>query len=406
MAAGLRRMVALGPAGTIYPGSAQDYRAYDNARSFSETGTRWVRLWADWPTLMPRRDQPDAVRMAALDDQVARARAAGLKVILTVYRFPGWANGTDALSAEQLAATMPDRRTQSQTDSQAKSLLFRYPDDVSPASAWARWIRLLVTRYSRNSLTRPTPAAYVDALELANEPNHMWWPQQAPSTTSNPYDQGTPILHRVLARMFKTARSATDGYGGEPMLMGPGTSDDTANSRLRTSYRTTTSNVLDELATLGFSPGAKFAWSLHNYADVTYDQGAGSTAPDAATNAARQTNRVADTRKLLVGRWAGWPAGSASAPGVWITEGGVTLASIASRWGITDPVQQRAKQADLIQRSWNRMLGDTEGAGVGMLGIYLFYSDPNFDSGLRDPFELGGAARAAHATWGALPSFA
>jgi hypothetical protein len=106
-----------------------------------------------------------------------------------------------------------------------------------------------------------------------------------------------------------------------------------------------------------------------------------------------------------VGSWAGWPSGSAANPYLFITEGGVTLASIQSRWGITDPAGQRAKQAELIQRNWTRMTSPDQGAGVGMVANYLFCSDPNFDCGLCDVPGTGGP-RPAYSAWGALPAFA
>jgi hypothetical protein len=152
-------------------------------------------------------------------------------------------------------------------------------------------------------------------------------------------------------------------------------------------------------------PGAKFAWSHHNYTDVTYDQGAGSTFPTAATDTTRLTNRAADTRRRLVGRWAGWPAADAKNPQILLTEGGVTLPNIGARWGIADPAAQRAKQAELLQRNWNRMVGTTEGAGIAMLAQYLWYTDPNYDDGLCETFESGGATRPAYKTWKAMPSF-
>jgi hypothetical protein len=400
-----RRMVVLGPAGTMYAGSPQDYRTADNRRFFSETHTGWVRLWADWPTVMPTKGTTSSSALASLDAQISQARADGLKVILTTYRFPGWANGTAALTAAQLAATMPDRRRATQDDSAAKSLLMRYPSSVSSTSDWGKWIGLLVARYSRGNSSRPNKSAYVDCLEIANEPNHTWWPQQSASATADPYAKGSPTIHKVLAQMFKTAKGFTSSYGGEPFLMGPGTSDDLSDGRLTTSYSTLTSSLLAELRRIGFSPGAKFIWSVHNYADVTYDQGPGSTAPDAATRSSRQTNNVAATRALLVGGWAGWPSGSAADPYLFITEGGVTLASIQSRWGITDPAAQRAKQAELIQRNWARMTSADQGAGVGMVSNYLFGSDPSFDCGLCDVPGTGGP-RPAYAAWGALPAFA
>ena len=170
MAADLRRMVALGPAGVISPGGSQDLRAFENRRFFRETATRWVRMWADWPSLAPARDQLDDARLQALDAQIVQARRDGLRVILTLYRFPTWANGTDALTPEQLAATMTDRRTANQDDTQAKLLLFRYPDDVSVDSDWGRFVDLLAGRYSRANLARPSLEAVVDVLELSTSP--------------------------------------------------------------------------------------------------------------------------------------------------------------------------------------------------------------------------------------------
>ena len=71
--------MALGPAGCIAPGCPQDLRAAGNRALLAESGTRWVRLWADWPTLMPAPGTFAADRVAALDDQLAqrtRRRAA------------------------------------------------------------------------------------------------------------------------------------------------------------------------------------------------------------------------------------------------------------------------------------------------------------------------------------------
>lgn len=407
MAADLRRMVALGPAGIIFPGGAQDLRANENQRFFRETATRWVRMWADWPSLAPTRDQIDATRLAALDGQIAQARRGGLRVILTLYRFPTWANGTAELTQGQLAATMPDRRTAGQSDLQAKSLLFRYPDDVSPDGDWGRFVDLLAARYSRANPARPSLEAAVDVLELANEPNLQWWPQMGPSATpGDPFAAGPVIVDQVVARMFASAQTIVTRYGGEPMLAGPGCADIIDTNRLRTGYASLAARLLAGLAPTGFVPGPRFAWTHHNYSDVTFDLGPGSTAPDAGTDPTRQLNRTADMRRRLVGAWAGWPSGSSTDPGVLVTEGGVTLRNIELRWGIPDPAAQRAKQADLLRRNWARMSAGAEGAGVGMVCNYLWYTDPNFDSGLCDTVEAGGATRAAYDAWAALPSYA
>src|SRR3954452_5921047 len=141
MAADLRRMVVLGPIGTIQPGSSHDYRQAGNRRFFAETGTRWVRMWADWPTLMPDASGFAPAIIDSLDEQIALARRDGLRIVLTLYRFPTWANGVDQMSQAQLDLTMPDRKaTAASQPTSAKSVLFRYPADVSPGSAWADFV--------------------------------------------------------------------------------------------------------------------------------------------------------------------------------------------------------------------------------------------------------------------------
>jgi hypothetical protein len=401
MAAGLRRCVVLGPAGTIQPGGPQDYRVGTNRFWLKDSGTRWVRLWADWPSLMPVADQLDPMRMEACDTQIAQARADGLRIVLTPYRFPTWANGTDALTPEQLAATMPDRRAAGQPDTRAKSLLFRYPDDLSATSAFGRFLRLLIERYDPRGSTTS-----IDVLELCNEPNLQWWPQQGSSTTTNPYDRGPIVVHDAVVRMFVTARQIADEVGSDIVLAGPGSADLTAGNRLRTGYHSLAERILADLDAAGVVPGPRFAWTHHNYSDVTYDQGPGSTAPDAATNPARQTNLTADMRSRLVGRWAGWPAGDAGDPQLLLTEGGATLNSIQARYGLTDPAQQRRKQAELIQRNWDRMASDGgDGAGIAMTSQYLLYTTATFDSGLCEEYEAGGATRPSYETWKGLPSF-
>lgn len=226
-----------------------------------------------------------------------------------------------------------------------------------------------------------------------------------PSTTGDPYGAGPLVVHDAVARMFVTAKAITARYANEPLLAGPGCSDGTDTNRIKTGYASLANRLLSTLGAQGFVAGPSFVFTHHNYTDVTYDQGAGSTAPDAAGNPTRATNRAADMRRRLVGQWAGWPNGNAANPGLWLTEGGVTSASLAASWAIADAAGQRAKAADLIRRNWNRMYNGAEGAGVAITSSYLWYTDPNFDSGLCETFENGGAKRPAYSTWRGLPSF-
>jgi hypothetical protein len=329
-----KRCVALGPAGCIAPGCPQDLRAGDNRALLAQSGTGLVRLWADWPTLMPAPGTFALDRLGALDDQIAQARADGLRTILTLYRFPPWVNGV-----AQAAAFMP-------------------PADLSARGPWGQFVAAMIGRYG----------ATIDALELSNEPNLQWTARR--------------VAPETVASMFVTAQRIADDLGSRVVLAGPGVSDVRG-------YDDFTERLLDELARRRFVAGPRFAWTHHNYSDVAY-----------------ATKRTAAVRRRLVGRWAGWPNGDAGDPQLLITEGGVTLRTIARRFGIADPAAQRVKQADLLQAAWERLADSPDGAGVALVTQYLFHTDPRFDSGLCETAESGGARRPAFEAWRALPSVA
>ena len=311
-----RRCVALGPAGCIAPGCPQDLRAGGNRALLADSGTHWVRLWADWPTLMPAPGTFAADRAAALGDQLAVARADGLRTILTLYRTPAWAGR-----------------------------------GVAAAPPWERFVQWVIASYGPQ----------LDVLELCNEPNL----------------QGT--APETVAAMFVTAQRIAGDLGDRLVLAGPATSDIAGYDRF-------TDRLLDALDARGFVAGPRFAWTHHNYADVAYG-----------------TSRTADVRGRLVGRWAGWPAGDAGDPQILVTEGGVTLRTIARRLHISGPAAQRAKQGELLSAAFERLAGP-DGAGVALVTQYLFHTDPRYDSGLCEAAEYGGARRPAFEAWRALPS--
>ena len=108
MSVELRKILDIGPGGVIMPGSAQDLRYAGNAGYYAETGTPWIRMWADWPSLQPDGAyapddprSPGRLNLQALDEQIRLARANGLRVLLMPYRFPTWANGTAELAAQR-----------------------------------------------------------------------------------------------------------------------------------------------------------------------------------------------------------------------------------------------------------------------------------------------------------------
>jgi hypothetical protein len=299
------RCVTLGANGVINPGSSQDYRS---CRGFlRETGTTWVRIWADWPSLQPEADRPPdagsgAWRVVELDKQIAAANTDAVRVILTSYRFPSWANGS--------------------------SLGFKLPSDLRPGSAWAGWIEFLLHRYGDGKIA---------GLELVNEPN----------------TQVSPVVsaHQAVAQMFQTGQSIAATQPKPPLLVGPSTSDSTQSSSSAVPYDAFTRLLLDELDRIGFEPGPSFAWAHHNYTDVEHNESA----------------RAETTRDLLVGRWAGWPHTDAADPVILIPEGGARLNKIAELYGVSDP---RTLQAELIRRNWSRMAGHAWAAMLGQYLFY------------------------------------
>ncbi len=198
----LRRCVSLGANGVINPGSTQDYRS---CRAFLlETGTTWVRLWADWPSLQPESHlAPDrgtgAWRLLELDKQIAQANADGISVILCSYRFPTWANGTASLTAAQDAAyQLEDRIAEGGDPASRKGLGFKLPADFGTNSAWASWIDFLVRRYSEHSPSRR-------ATIPSRRPCSTSWPASA--SRLDPGSRGRITTTRTSSTTRARARS-------------------------------------------------------------------------------------------------------------------------------------------------------------------------------------------------------
>src|SRR4051794_9846731 len=189
--------------------------------------------------------------------------------------------------------------------------------------------------------------------------------------------------------MFVTAQTVASRHLAKPLLVGPATSDGIEDDPARTDSDIFTRDLLDALDARGFAPGPNFAWSHHSYADVEEEL-------------AGEANRAVAVRAALEGRWPGWPTGDPAQPGLLITETGVRLDRIATLYGLPDPAAARLRQAELIDRYWNRIQFGPEGAGVGMVCQYLFVPDANYDSGLCD---LDGTPRPAYAAGAKPPAF-
>ena len=329
----LARGVALGPGGV---GDEQRYGS--NRRYIAETGCSWVRLWAEWPKLQPRPDAPPDFR--ALDAEIAAARADGLKVMLTAWRYPRWANGTARLTPEQDARyELRDRLDPGADPARRKDLTFRPPDDLGPDSAFGRWLAALGRRD-------------VDAIEVVNEPNLQLWPQTG--------------VHEAVARMIATAR---DAIGDGPAVVGPATSDRVGSNRLSTDHLDFARALISELEV------RPDAWSHHTYGDVENDT----------------AERLAAAGRLVRAAWPDMP--------IQVTETGARLTSIARAERLRDDTVVRRRQAELISRGYERLRTGKAGAGVELVLQYLFITDINYDSGLC---ELDGRPRPSYFAWAQL----
>jgi hypothetical protein len=408
---------------------------YRIGRFHVETGTLTTRIWASWkwlqpygPTANPATDTTpynsgpgwyayspgspaDYVR--ELDNEIAVARSLGLRVILTFWEFPRWANDTadkdfntyDPCNQHEADGRPSNRLT---ADGDLKLLELGPPSWVSSGSYWGKALEFLIARY-RTQLY---------FLEIMNEPNNQWWPQRQ-------CDNSAPTAYCIASQMFQTAQTLQRAYGGLPLLMAPGTSDVVGDSRAQTSYKTFigpgSATLLQGLSYWNFGADDKFAWSHHNYADVLHDIGEHSTSPEPTISHSAGGTRAHDVRERLKGYWTGWPNGDAQNPYVMITEGGANLSRIGEIYSINaatypDPTDLRnaleAKQAALLERNYKRMKGDADASysaadapGIGMISNYLWYSPIDLeppDTGLvrRFRFDWGdNFKRPAYFSW-------
>src|SRR5215207_970318 len=337
----LARGVALGPGGI---GDEQRYPT--NRRYIAETGCAWVRLWAEWPKLQPDPKKPPD--FGRLDAEIEAARADGLKVMLTSWRYPRWSNGTARLTGKQDEAFQQAARFRLGGDpARRKDLTFRVPADLTSGSPYGRWLAALGERD-------------IDAIEVVNEPNHQLWPQTH--------------VHMAVARMMITGREVLPP---SITLVGPATADRTGGGQLDTDHLDFARALLDELDAVGFRPDERTAWSHHNYGDVESDS----------------IDRIAAATAVVRGRWPDTQ--------IVVTESGARLTTIAREENLRDDVVVRRRQAELIARGYERLRTDLVLAEVQMVLQYLFITDMNYDSGLC---ELDGRPRPAYYAWAELPT--
>lgn len=451
MARRLQKCVALAPIDTsndplVAP--ASDVRRED-VRSFlaadpSGAGASWVRVWADW--LDVQETGPSTLRIDLIDalaENIALARQSGKRVMLTTRSYPLWSNGMGDVAETEASpgfdpnhpgwvATVGDRRRAAGT--RLKLRRFRYPGDaaagarsidVGPGSPWALWITFLAAyfnpvRDAALNIPEPyrsllgglqvRPDAWIDALEFVNEPNGPeMWPQRDA--------EGKLVAADVVAEMFRTVQGIQQGLGATPgpIFVGPATSDVLGvSNRMLTSVDDFTVAVLQHLRAIKVVPGKRFAWSHHNYTDITracWRMPKDGKAPRTAKGRKHpKTNRTQLVRQLLQREgWAGWPKGRAGDPRILLTEGGVQREKLTAKPGTKLEKEHERLLADALKR-----LRDEGGAGKGvdMVTHFLIYTTATFDSGLVElpaapglptPEALERLKRRAYHAWRTAP---
>jgi hypothetical protein len=342
-----------------------DYRFWGNREFVKQSRTSWIKLWVSWADLQreaPRTreqsweqldDAPGGESwLRRLDGQVKAANDDGVRVIVTLFHaFPAWSSG----------ATGPD------PVSPRKPAEQKLPTALDPDSPWGWFVSHLCARY-RESRPRNPDGASIDALEICNEPNLLYWPQED--------------VVRAVAQMIRSAERISASLGG-PAILAPATSDYPDQDQesdvgvLAQGWPGFTERLLTELGDL--RPEVPLLWTQHNFNDVQR--------PEERTRAKR-------VLELLASK--GWPT---QVQPLWLTEGGYNLHPNE------DESRAQLRQAHLIEANFQHMRNDRR---VYLWTQHTITDKPgnDFKSGLRGDFIPGqgvGAPRPAWRTWRELP---
>lgn len=370
-----------------------------------------VSLWIFWPLVQPAAPEPftlagsfaqlsdpgnpAAEAIAVLDEQIARADADGVKVILTVFQsFPEWSHPQAPLDP----ALDPTHGGAGYPEQGRRGHGARVPDDPGDDGPWAWFIAWCCARWADTG-GAPTPGAglggaavgnprggRLDWLAPMNEPNLVWWPQR-----SERFPDGTIVSY--VAEQMRTAAAVAARYrNGAALPQGPAlllpnladVLDEDDDPARGTPWRAFTTGLLTQLA--GWRPETPVGWALHNYSDVK--RGPQRDGPG------RGRWRTQESAELLAA--AGWPD-----PAVWLTEGGYQFAVRSAggdRWAVdpaktADPAQPDAfaEQVTLLRANWEAM----SGLPVRLWTQYQVNDLPErFQSSLRGP-----ASRRADGGW-------
>ncbi|HKP90446.1 MAG TPA: hypothetical protein VJT75_10790 [Thermoleophilaceae bacterium] len=260
------------------PDAHPDHYLFWGNRSYitSWQGSHWIRPWVSWydcqESIGPKDtwqemfthlsgDVPSKTYLTRLDKIIRQANVDGVPVLLVSdERSPTWSKDTSGYNY------LPPEN--------------KFPDDPYNTGQWALWMTYLICRYRKNVAANPSGpvpgalygnplGAWVQALEVMNEPNALNWPQN-----------GSSVGCRV-AQMMMSARDNALYHGWKPVanggtgqwLAGPATADKPADEftsdgiMTAWNYHDFTSSVLNYLNDWNPAP-TFFGWSHHNYRDV------------------------------------------------------------------------------------------------------------------------------------------
>ncbi|MDQ3934053.1 MAG: hypothetical protein M3340_05410 [Actinomycetota bacterium] len=329
------------------------FLSYGNHERYRESQTPWARFWVRWLHMQPRGRTDPALDNQPLvydpwpgmtpqmitwqlDNQIAAARAAGLKIVLVVDEFPGWANGNGGSERPPALSNL----------------------GVDGDYAW--FIRWLANRYSSVAAQGRGDNVYVDFLEVCNEPIHRW---------TRAGEDYTTAAHKA-AQMMHTARAITANTGNQPIIAGPACSDANVDD-----LKTFINRMFDRFNTLGGWRGDQYvAWTQHNYVDCE-------------ANWSTCSNAVAARGKLHANSWGwrGWPNQDPNNPYILLTEGGARLTHVG---GATQP-EKESNQSTRVQAAWNTCKAMD---GIGMFTQYQYWSHWTYDSGMLAQMDFADAA--------------
>jgi hypothetical protein len=249
--------------------------------AIADSGTAWLKISFNWGSLMPTapnpftRDRmwemlnanPEIVGPRGLDDQIRTANneygriGRVLAVALTIQDdFPLWTSNAH-----------PEwDRLYSGTNSTRWPPKDKVPDAVEPDTPYGWLVAYLFARYRVFGVYNPNGpsavapfgnprSAWINCLEVCNEPNLKMWPQRVPN--SDDY-----MLCKVT-QMIKTADVHAKTFGNGSFVIGPGVADGpTVSNAFTTHYRDFTQGVVNLLA--NYVPQSALLWSHHNYTDI------------------------------------------------------------------------------------------------------------------------------------------